>query len=231
MNKKLVIVEDDREINKMLSSYLRESGYEVTSVHDGNIASITLKKGGYDLVLMDLMLPGMSGEELIRELRGYSKVPVIVLSAKSMVETRIEMLRLGADDFIIKPFDLVEVVVRIEAVLRRMDGGSLKTPKNEEVLTFEELSLYVGELRVSYKGENVALTSKEVGILELLLRHPRKTFSKANLYEAVWNEEYFYEDNTINVHMSNLRNKLKKATGREYIETVWGIGYRLKSID
>lgn len=228
MSRSIAIVEDDREINKMLSSYLKDNGYEVISLHDGNIASPALKKGGYDLVLMDLMLPGMSGEQLIKELRGYSNVPIIVLSAKSMVETRIEMLRLGADDFVVKPFDLGEVIVRIETVLRRSNSNSSEGELGK-VLTNGKLSLYTDESRVTYKGENIALTAKEVKILELLLRYPQKTYSKANLYEAVWNEEYFYEDNTINVHVSNLRNKLKKATGQDYVETVWGIGYRFKA--
>lgn len=225
MSKTIVVVEDDREINKMLSSYLKDNGYEVLSYHDGNIAAPALKNEAYDLVLMDLMLPGRSGEELIKELRGYSNVPIIVLSAKSMVETRIEMLRLGADDFVVKPFDLGEVLVRVETVLRRSGGNDAS---EGEVLTSGDLCLYPEEQRVTYKGENVALTAKEVKILELLLRYPQKTYSKANLYEAVWNEEYYYEDNTINVHVSNLRNKLKKATGQEYVETVWGIGYRFK---
>jgi len=225
MSKTIVVVEDDREINKMLSSYLKDNGYDVLSYHDGNIAAPALKNEAYDLVLMDLMLPGRSGDELIKELRGYSKVPIIVLSAKSMVETRIEMLRLGADDFVVKPFDLGEVLVRVETVLRRSGGNDAS---EGEVLTGGDLSLYPEEQRVTYKGENVALTAKEVKILELLLRYPQKTYSKANLYEAVWNEEYYYEDNTINVHVSNLRNKLKKATGQEYVETVWGIGYRFK---
>lgn len=227
MSKTIVIVEDDREINKMLSSYLKDNGYEVISLHDGNIASPELKKENYDLVLMDLMLPGRSGEELIKELRGYSNVPIIVLSAKSMVETRIEMLRLGADDFVVKPFDLGEVIVRIETVLRRSGGSSQEI--EGEVLTCGKLSLYPSESRVTYNDETISLTAKEVKILELLLRYPQKTYSKANLYEAVWNDEYFYEDNTINVHVSNMRNKLKKATGHDYVETVWGIGYRLKA--
>ena len=228
MAKTILIVEDNREINKMLSSYLKDNGYEVLNAYDGNNAQMMLKKKDYDLVLMDLMLPIISGEQLIKDLRGYSNVPVIVISAKSMIETRIEMLRVGADDYILKPFDLGEVLVRIEAVLRRIDGGNLQQEKVSEVLTNGELSLYIDELRVTFKGENVALTSKEIKILELLLRYPQKTYSKANLYEAVWGEEYIYEDNTINVHVSNLRNKLKKATGNEYVETVWGIGYRFK---
>ena len=138
---------------------------------------------------------------------------------------------MGADDFILKPFDLDEVLVRIEVVLRRSNQPETEysgQEKSEQMLTCGELCLYPEQHRVTYRGENLALTSKELKLLELLMKEPDKTFTKANLYESVWNDVYYYEDNTINVHLSNLRSKLKKATGQEYIETVWGIGYRLK---
>lgn len=231
MKKTILIVEDSIEINEMLTTYLKKNEYNILSAYDGEIAKRMLKNENYDLVLMDLMLPNISGEFLIKELRNYSKVPVIVLSAKSMVETRIEVLKLGADDFIIKPFNLDEVLVRIEAVMRRIDNSSDAVVSKKEILQCGDLICYPNENRASYKGENIALTSKELQILELLLRCPQKTYSKANLYETVWQDVYYYEDNTINVHVSNLRSKLKKATGHDYVETVWGIGYRLKQED
>ena len=169
------------------------------------------------------MLPQKSGEVLISELRAYSDTPVIVISAKSMLETRLEVLRLGADDYILKPFDLNEVLVRIEVVLRR--AGVQQGP---ELLESGGLQLHTQENRVTWEGKPVSLTAKELQLLRLFLEYPKKVFSKANLYESVWNEEYCYEDNTVNVHVSNLRAKLKKATGRDFIETVWGIGYRLR---
>jgi len=222
----IFIVEDSHEISDMLASYLEDNNFRIIRAFDGSTARGMLKTEKYDLVLMDLMLPNVSGESLIKGLREYSKVPVIVLSAKSMVETRIEMIRIGADDYIIKPFNLDEVLVRIEAVLRR---SGVQEEKQGEILNHGELKLYTEDKRVTFRDENIALTSKEMQILELLLRYPSKTYSKANLYEAVWNEEYIYEDNTINVHVSNLRSKLKKATGLDFVETVWGIGYRLKN--
>lgn len=231
IKKTILIVEDSIEINEMLTTYLKKNEYNVLSAYDGEIAKRMLKNEKYDLVLMDLMLPNIGGELLIKELRNYSKVPVIVLSAKSMVETRIEVLKLGADDFIIKPFNLDEVLVRIEAVMRRIDSSSDTLVGKKDILQCGELIYYPGDNRASYKGENIALTSKELQILELLLRCPQKTYSKANLYETVWQDVYYYEDNTINVHVSNLRSKLKKATGHDYVETVWGIGYRLKQED
>lgn len=222
--KRILVVEDDKEINKMLSSFLEEQGYEVISVFDGREASRKLKEE-YDLILMDLMLPFKPGEILVRELREFSKVPVIVLSAKSMMETRLEVLRMGADDYILKPFDLNEVLVRMEVVLRRTMQEEEEKPK---ICQCKDLVLYPDENRVVFGDKNISLTQKEWLLLKLLMENPKKTFSKANLYETVWQDVYYYEDNTINVHMSNLRSKLKKETGQEYIETVWGIGYRLK---
>lgn len=223
MSYKILIIEDDKNINEMVSSFLRQNGFDTVSALNGLSASSLLKKQDYSLVLTDLMLPDRSGEELIAELRSYSDIPVIVLSAKSMLETRLEVLRLGADDYILKPFDLNEVLVRIQVVLRRSAAQ-----QTGEVLSCGELRLSPSEHTVTYCGEKIPLTAKELMLLQLLMEYPAKVFSKANLYESVWNEDYFIEDNTINVHVSNLRSKLKKATGFDYIETVWGIGYRFK---
>ena len=222
---RILIVEDDHEINKLLVDFLQKNGYETDSAEDGGKASLLLRKQDFDLVLMDLMLPYKNGEQLIKEFREYSQLPVIVLSAKSMMETRLEVLRLGADDYILKPFDLNEVQVRIEVVLRRSGAG---TSSSGGTISCGELCLNTDENSVTYQGKPVALTAKELMLLKLFMEHPQKVYTKANLYESVWNDTYYYEDNTINVHVSNLRSKLKKATGNDYIETVWGIGYRLK---
>lgn len=236
-NRRILIVEDHRDISDMLSAFLTEHGYEAECAYNGREASALLKDKVYTLILMDLMLPYKGGAELISELRSHSDTPVICLSAKSGMETRLEVLKMGADDYILKPFDLNEVLVRIEVVLRRSThSGEPGTGSESEsgsdkggsVFACGGLKLYGNEHRVEYQGNNIALTSKELQILQLLLEHPTKTYTKANLYESVWQDVYYYEDNTINVHVSNLRNKLKKATGHDYIETVWGIGYRLK---
>lgn len=226
----VLIVEDHRDISDMLSAFLREQGYEVSCAYDGREASALLAKEAFTIVLMDLMLPYKSGSMLISELRERGDTPVICLSAKSGKDTRLEVLRMGADDYILKPFDLDEVLVRIEVVLRR--SGRLEdnavAGKQEAVLSCGGLRLYVSQHRVEYEGRHIALTAKELQLLQLFLEQPQKTYTKENLYESVWQDVYYYEDNTINVHLSNLRGKLKKATGRDYIDTVWGIGYRLK---
>lgn len=227
MNKTIVIVEDNKDINQLLSDYLKENGYNTISFLNGQLASNGLKESEYDLVLMDLMLPYIGGEHLIRELRTYSNVPVIVLSAKSMMETKLEVLRLGADDYIMKPFDLDEVLVRIEVVLRRSNRGKEKGTHELTCYQYGTLKMIEEEHKVFHEDTEISLTAKEYELLKQFLKTPQKTFTKANLYEAVWNDVYYYEDNTINVHMSNLRSKLKRATGKDYIVTVWGIGYRL----
>lgn len=225
MSFRVLVVEDEREISRILEEFLVRNEYSVTVASDGLSASQIMEKEQFDMILMDLMLPGKSGEELIRELRKFSDSPLIVISAKSALEARIEALRIGADDFILKPFELSEVLVRMEVVLRRA-GKFAGT--NTDDLSNKGLVYVTSENRVLYNGKAVSLTAKELMMIRLFLKYPKKVFTKANLYESVWNEDYVFEDNTVNVHVSNLRSKLKKASGEDFIETVWGIGYKLK---
>ena len=233
--RKVLVVEDDQEIRNLLKNFLVENEFEVDEAKDGNIASDKISDEQYDIILMDMMLPFKSGDVLIKELRDSKDAkkagtPVIVLSAKTMKDTRLEVLRMGADDYIIKPFDLDEVLVRIEVVLRRSENeGESDSDDSSNVLSHNGLVLNKEMNSVIFEDSPVKLTAKEMLLLELFLQNPQKTFTKANLYETVWEDTYYYEDNTINVHMSNLRSKLKKATGQEFIETVWGIGYKLAS--
>ena len=225
MNRKVLVVEDDSDIRSILKGFLSDNSCTVDTAADGREADEKMRSLSYDLIFMDLMLPYKSGEVLIKELREFSDTPVIVLSARSMLETRLEVLRIGADDYILKPFDLAEVLVRMEVVLRRSSGAVNEEP---QVLEYRGLKLYTSENRVIYGDKEIPLTAKELTMLRLFLEYPQKVYTKANLYESAWNEEYCYGDNTINVHMSNLRSKLKKASGEDFIDTVWGIGYRLK---
>ena len=225
---KILIVEDDKEIGRLLFAYLRQQGYDAIIAENGLSALAVLHdRQDIDLGLLDLMLPLRSGDVVLTKLREFSDTPVIVLSAKDTVQTKIDVIRMGADDYITKPFDLDEVAVRIEAVLRRTEKGP--EAGSQEKLRYKDMLMDCNAKTVTIKGDTLVLTSKEYGILELMLRNPTKLFSKANLFESVWNEPYFNEDSTLKVHMSNLRNKIKRyAEEEEYIETVWRMGYRLK---
>ena len=230
----VLIVEDDLEIRKLLANFLSEKGMNITEAKDGDIAYDYIQDKSFDIILLDMMLPYKTGEELIKILRnnkskdGNTYTPVIVISAKTELDTRLNAIQSGADDYITKPFDLNEVYVRIEALLRRSEDGEYVKKDDNEVLEALGVVFNVSDNEVTYEGKPIKLTAKEMKLLLLFMQNPKKTFTKANLYKSVWEDEYIYEDNTINVHMSNLRKKLAEATGKDVIETVWGIGYRLK---
>lgn len=225
--KSVLIVEDNKDISKMLADFLNENDYQVSCAYNGKEAVKAFENNRFDIILMDLMLPYISGEKLIEQFRKMSYVPVICISAKSAMDTRLEVLKMGADDYIVKPFDLNEVLVRMDVVLRRVGKDYEIAEDGKKEIVVNGLTWFREEKRISYDNKEISLTAKELKILELMLSNPDKIFSKANLYESVWEDVYYYEDNTINVHMSNLRKKLRKETGKEYIKTVWGIGYKL----
>lgn len=214
----------------MLCEVLRDDGYEVDAAYDGMTGLQKFKEGDYQMLLLDLMLPYRSGDEILKEIRTYSDIPVMILSAKDMIHTKIDMLQLGADDYITKPFDLGEVSARVETHLRRYRkcNGNQQTDEDDLIYTYKDLQLSSAMKKATVGENELDLTAKEYQILELLLMNQNKVFSKANLYETLWQEEYLGDDNAIKTHISNLRSKLKKANPEgEYIETVWGLGYRM----
>lgn len=221
---KVMIVEDDVEINKLLTDFLNKNGYEVFCQYDGLHVLDCLVENKIDLLLMDIMLPYRSGDIVLSDIRRHSTVPVIILSAKETTQNKIDLLRLGADDYITKPFDMEEVLARMESNLRRtqIQNSSQSFFQHKDlILDFEKNTVFL-------QGKELFLTAKEYAILELLMKYPDKVFSKANLFQSIWGTEYISEDNTLNVHISNLRNKLKNVRPEEdYIDTIWGIGYRL----
>ena len=218
----ILVIEDDQMINKLLCKVLSDNGYETDSAADGNEGLSKALANEYELILLDLMLPGRTGEELLEELRKTKNTPAIVLSAKNEVVNRIELLRLGADDYISKPFDVDEVILRIEAVLRRIGGTKARSG-----LQYKDMKLDKESARVFIAEQELSCTQMEYSILETMLANPNKVFSKRNLFESITGEEYLSEDNTMNVHMSNLRKKIAKITDEPYIDTVYGMGYRL----
>lgn len=222
MQNRILVAEDDTDINNLLAEILRRAGYQVTQAFSGTECCLLFSQKPADLVLLDLMLPGMSGEELIPVLRAQTPVPIIVLSAKESTRDKVDALRSGADDYMTKPFDEEELLARVEVALRRADGQ--EGPAAGKSLQHKQLEMDCDARQVRVQGELVALTGREYEILHLLLSNPQKVFTKANLYRSVWNDEFFGDENTVNVHISNLRAKLGKE---EYIQTVWGIGFKL----
>ena len=225
----ILVVEDDPDINRLLCRVLEGAGYPCRPAFSGSEAVLWAEQYNYDLVLLDLMLPGLTGEEFIAQMRRRKTMPIIVLSAKAGLEDRVNVLRLGADDFIPKPFDNVEVLARVEAQLRRYkqfdrEGGGA-------VLVHGDLTLDKEGVHVTAAGQTVALTAREFHILTLLMEHPKKVFTREQIYQRVWGEEYMGDDNTVNVHVSNLRSKLGKAGEGEYIKTVWGIGFKMGDME
>ena len=223
MDKTILIIEDDAEINDMLQILLRQNGYRTISAYSGTEGVLVHGKE-VSLILLDLMLPGKSGEEIIKELKNKHNVPVIVISAVHDVDKKVDMFSLGADDYLTKPFHNEELLARILARLRTgADNGS------GEVLTYKDIVLNKGDFSVQCGGTAIELSKHEFLLLQLLMEHPNRTCTKSMIYDSVWDYENSADDNTLNVHISKLRKKLKECNpNEEYIETVWGIGYRLK---
>lgn len=224
---KILIVEDDEDINNLLKNFLEEAGYEVVQAFSGTEASFYIKDD-IDIYILDLMLPGKTGEELISEIRNKFDAPILVISGKTMLEDKIKVFELGADDYMVKPFEKLEVLARINVLLRRIN---LKEKSDEEILKYGGIRLDPKNFEATANGEKLVLTQTEFLILYEFLKDPESVFTRDRLYEAIWGYEYFEGDNAITVHMSHLRQKLRKALGEDIINTVWGVGYRLKKIE
>lgn len=223
MQYRILVIEDDTDINNVIADTLTKAGYICTQAFSGTEALLYLERENYALAVMDLMLPGLSGEDLLPKLKEKQSIPVIVVSAKDGLDSKINLLTSGAEDYITKPFEIQELVARVGVQIRRF-AGSEETPK---LLQYKDLVLNQASFTASANGEEIVLTKQEFKILELLLSYPNKVFSKQDIYDYAWNDIYIGEDKTINVHISNIRKKLKVVSSEEYIETVWGIGFRL----
>ena len=241
----ILIVEDDININNLLCEVLRKAGYTCEQAFSGTEAKLLLdiKEKAYTLVLLDLILPDASGEEVLKEIRKQGRLPVIVLTAKDSIDDKIGVLTDGADDYITKPFEIREVLARIQVQLRHIEAETKSEAEAEtEViikdgiqegqgsgrLEFRDMVLTRSTFEVSIGGRVLPkITKQEFAILELLLKNPKQVFSKEDIFEYAWDEPYMGETKTLDVHISNIRKKIKNVTPDEYIETIWGIGYRL----
>lgn len=220
----ILIVEDDENINNLLREALEREGYSCVQAFSGTEAKLLLEQESYALVLLDLMLPGLSGEKLLEAIRQKGDLPVMVLTAKDSLDEKLDLLTGGADDYITKPFEVKEVIARVQIQLRHAGQE-----KEAERISHREMVLDRVTRQVQIGGQALPrLTKQEFAILELLLRHPKQVFGKEEIFEYAWEEPYMGETKTLDVHISNIRKKIKSITGEEYIETVWGIGYRLQ---
>lgn len=223
MQRTILIIEDDTEINDMLRILLQQNGYQTISAFSGTEGLLAHNKD-VSLILLDLMLPGRSGEDIIRELKAKHNVPVIVTSAIHDVGKKVDLFSLGADDYVTKPFHNEELLARIGARLRT----NAEVPTSD-TLTYKDIVLNKSDFSVVCSGKPVELSKHEFALLALLMEKPDRTCTKSLIYDTVWDYENSADDNTLNVHISKLRKKLKGCNpNAEYIETVWGIGYRLK---
>jgi len=220
----ILIIEDDAGINDMLRVLLRQNGYDTISAYSGT-EGLLAHGEEISLILLDLMLPGLSGEAVIKGLKEKKNVPVIVTSAIHDVSKKVDLFALGADDYVTKPFHNEELLARISARLRNV----LPEQTKGDVLTYKDIILNKSEHTVSCHGTEVELSKHEFALLELFMESPKRTCTKSRIYDTVWDYENSADDNTLNVHISKLRKKLKECSPDEdYIETVWGIGYRLR---
>lgn len=224
----ILIIEDDNDINLLLNDLLK-SEYNVTSAFSGTEGLLIFSSSAekFDLILLDLMLPGKNGEEVIQEIRKTSSIPIIVITAKGDTQTLVSVLEIGADDYISKPFDTREVKARVKSHLRKSQSPNSIT--ENEVLSFENLRIDLSSRELFANDIPITLTQKEFDLLVLFVSEPKRVFTKEILYTIVWGDAYYGDDNTINVHISRLRSKLKEYTQKDIIETVWGVGFRLNT--
>ncbi|MDS9472351.1 response regulator transcription factor [Sporosarcina pasteurii] len=218
----ILIIEDDGAIHSLIKEALTIQGFQTVSAYSGTEGQLLFEQNQVDIILLDLMLPGMDGEELLREIRNHSAIPVIVISAKNDQASKLELLMNGADDYVTKPFDIKELIARINIQLRH----AAKAVHSElEEISYKDIRVNLDTREVKVNDEIIHLTGREYAILLLFLENPQKVFSRANIYESVWNEPFFDSDQTINMHISNLRRKMN-VQGANYIKTIWGIGFK-----
>ncbi|MCY6958818.1 response regulator transcription factor [Clostridium brassicae] len=231
MDEKILVVDDDREIVNLIEIYLSNEGYEVTKAFDGKSALEIIKNGNFKLVILDIMMPGLNGLEVCRQIRRTMNIPIIILSAKVQNADKITGLLTGADDYITKPFDELEFTVRVKSLLRRtyLFDKIPQTKKDADTLKLGALTIKKSTHSVLVNDNPIILTAREFEILFLLANNPGRVFSAEEIFKNVWKEKYFQSNNTVTVHISNIRDKIEcYLNGEKIIHTVWGVGYKIE---
>jgi DNA-binding response OmpR family regulator len=230
MSKRILLAEDDPEISQLIESHLKQENYIVYSAYDGEEAEALFLQEKFDLVLLDLMLPKVSGMDLLRRIRETSVVPVLIISARGSDLDKALGLGFGADDYVSKPFSMVELAARVQAAIRRATQYTQSEGKEAapSTLSYQGLTLDLQTFSAIVHGKSVQLTSKEFGILKLFLTHRSRVFTKEQIYQRIWEDDYYGNENVINVHIRRLREKIEEdPSAPQYIRTIWGIGYKL----
>lgn len=226
--KKILIVDDELEMRQLLRIYLRQDNYQVDESDNGQDAYEKIKRNDYDLMILDVMMPIMDGWQTIKQVRKISNIPIIMLTAKGSIQDKVTGLSTGADDYLVKPFDEAELLVRVKALLRRTNNQG-ENAELDEVLKYEGIILNLTAREATYEDEKLNLTPTEYDLLEVLIKHKGKALSREQLVEQIWGLEFMGEDRTVDVHIKNLRIKLKDlGIDKISIKTVWGIGYKVE---
>ncbi len=223
MSKKILVVEDDKNIRELLRLYLEREEFTVIEADNGGAGFASFKKENPDMVLLDVMMPVMDGWQVCREIRKESRVPIIMLTAKGETFDRVSGLEMGADDYIVKPLEMQEVLARIKAVFRRL------SPDESGKLSFDNLIIDKQAYELIISGKRVDAPPKEIELLYFLAQSPNRVFTRAQLLDDVWGFDYFGDTRTVDVHVKRLREKLEGASEKWELKTVWGVGYKFES--
>ncbi|MGC6768269.1 response regulator transcription factor [Enterococcus sp. LJL51] len=226
---KILIIDDDRELCRLLEQCLEAEGYQVTSAADGETGLALAEEKDFSLIILDVMLPKLSGFDVLREIRKKSVVPILMLTAKEHESDKVSGLRLGADDYLTKPFSIHELVARVESQIRRSTQFNNNSQTAAQVLEVGAFKVEPKFHRIRLNESVLELTEFEYKLLHFFLQYPEQVFTKQQLYQQVWQEEYLESDNTVMTCISRIRQKInQEAENKQYIETVWGVGYRFK---
>lgn len=230
MSKKIYVVDDDENIRELIGLYLQKDGYTVELFESGEKGIEAFKASAPDLMMLDVMMPGMDGYDVLKEVRKTSQLPVIMVTAKDETFDKVLGLELGADDYIVKPFEPKEMTARVKAVIRRFnnapqhDGGD----EHENIVKVKNLTINMDDYNVTYFGDILELPPKEIELLNYLVSHPNRVFTREQLLDQIWGYDFFGETRTVDVHIKRLREKFERDDNGWEIKTVWGVGYKFK---
>lgn len=223
---KVLIVDDDSHITELIKLYVEKEGFEGVVAHNGKLALEAFKSYSPSIVILDVMMPEMDGWQVCREIRKFSNVPIIMLTAKSDTFDKVLGLELGADDYMVKPFDAKELIARVKAVLRRFDGA--KETSDSQYISYENIEINLQNYELKIKGQLIDIPPKEMELLYFLASNPNRVFTREQLLEEVWSFDYYGGSRTVDVHIKRLREKLEGVEGNWSLKTIWGVGYKFE---